>query len=518
MTAKLSQNIRSFVASNFINSLQNKNPDVWSAGKSVAVGEIAYYGNAKYVAVKGGTTGTLPPTHTNGVQNDGAVDWVFVESIPINNSFQENLFVFIGKSNEWEDEDNPPNPVTSDAQDYQTLKDIISLKRITSGDIKLACARYDWESGKVYAQYDSTKDPFDPLAYDAPFYVLTDDFNVYKCLNNNGGAPSTSKPSGTSAEVLNLSDGYTWKFMFAVSSRDAGSFMTSDFIPVENKTYDDGSAQWLVQRAAKRGSVSTFEILAQEGEFTAPVVSVFGFGSNANAFATLTPTNKIRQVLVTDAGEGYDGETYALIKEAGAAGSGAVVSVDIDETTGEIKSVDVTDGGEGYTSGAIAIVTGDGGGAKASVTIGQDGRVQKVDVTSKGTGYTRANVWIIPGIVGGVARAVLSPINGHGANAVTELGASSAIISTALNSSNAHFQTGQDSDFRQIGLITDIKDRDGYAYANYYIGPAHPAFSDTSSTLNKITAGSGYILYLSNNHSVTRTAEQEEHIKIAIVF
>ena len=519
MPAKFSQHIRSFTCSSFVNSLRVKKPDVWAPGVTTAIGKVVYYSNAKYVAASSGITGDLPPTHTSGVQSDGGVNWVFVEPMPLNDSFKGNLYMFIGKKTEWADENAPPNPVTTDAQDYISLADIVSLKRITSSDIKLGVARHEWTSGSYYSQYDSEKDPFDPQAYDHPFFVITDEYNIYKCLNNNNGAASTSKPTGTSTSILNLADGYSWKYMGTVSSQDAAGFLTSDFVPVEFKTYDDGSNQWDVQQAAQRKSISTFKILSQTGAFNSPVVSIIGAGSNATAFATKTLSNGIRQVLLTNPGTGYDSETYAIVRESGAAGSGAVVNVSaIDPDTKAILSFSIADGGSGYTDGAIAIITGDGSGATASVVIGADGSVQQVNVTNGGTGYTTAKVWIIPGTKGAVAKAVLAPINGHGSNIVSELGASTAIISAVFSSTNPHFPVGPTSDFRQIGIITDVKDSTGYAYAPHYIGPAHEQFSNSSSTLNKIVAGSGYILYLSNIKSVTRSEGQEEHIKVAVVF
>jgi hypothetical protein len=519
MPAKFSQHIRSFTSSSFINSLRIEKPDVWAPGVTVSAGKVVYYGNAKFVASTSGTTGDLPPTHTSGVASDGGVDWVFVEPMPINNSFQGNLFMFIGKNTAWMNENFPPIPDTSDIQDYVTLNDIISLKRITNNDIKLGITRYNWESGAYYSQYDSSKDPFDPQAYEHPFYVVTDEYNIYKCLNNNNGAPSTSKPTGFSTSVINLADGYAWKYMGTVSSQDVAGFLTSDFVPVEYKTYNDGSKQWNVQQAAKIKSISTFEILVQTGSFTTPVVSIIGIGTGANAFATKTATNAIRQVLVTDPGSGYEEETYAIVRESGTAGSGAIANVaSFDPVTGEITSITIADPGSGYTNGAIALITGDGSGATATVTVAVDGSIQQVNIVNGGSNYTTAKVWIIPGTKGAVAKAVLAPINGHGSNIVSELGASTAIISAVLSSTNPHFMIGPDSDFRQIGIITDVKDASGYAYSPYYIGPAHDEFSNPNSTLNKIIPGSGYILYLSNIKSVIRSTGQEEHIKIAIVF
>lgn len=84
-----------------------------------------------------------------------------------------------------------------------------------------------------------------------PFYVITDELNVYKCLNNNNLALSTVKPIHTTTNEgdngTTYADGYVWKFMFSVSKLDAERFLTSNWVPVRTLNFDDGSLQWQVQ-------------------------------------------------------------------------------------------------------------------------------------------------------------------------------------------------------------------------------------------------------------------------------
>jgi hypothetical protein len=56
----------------------------------------------------------------------------------------------------------------------------------------LATARYDWVNGAVIPQWDDSID-MSIVGY----YRLTDEYNVYACLDNAEGAVSTVKPSGT---------------------------------------------------------------------------------------------------------------------------------------------------------------------------------------------------------------------------------------------------------------------------------------------------------------------------------
>jgi len=50
----------------------------WRANTSVSTGDERRYENNLYRAVAGGTTGDIPPVHTEGTESDGAVDWEFL--------------------------------------------------------------------------------------------------------------------------------------------------------------------------------------------------------------------------------------------------------------------------------------------------------------------------------------------------------------------------------------------------------------------------------------------------------
>jgi hypothetical protein len=97
---------------------------------------------------------------------------------------------------------------------------------------------------------------FDPSVGLPPFYVITSQNNVYKCLNNNSGGLSSVMPTGTGTTPVTLSDGYEWKFMFQVSSTNVQKFLSSLWIPVYTLQYNDGSAQWAVQATAVPGSTT----------------------------------------------------------------------------------------------------------------------------------------------------------------------------------------------------------------------------------------------------------------------
>jgi len=64
------------------------------------------------------------------------------------------------------------------------------------------------------------------------FYVITDEFNIYKCLDNNNNSESTVKPTNTGTEPFKTADGYVWKFILFVPPSLRNKFLTTSEIPV----------------------------------------------------------------------------------------------------------------------------------------------------------------------------------------------------------------------------------------------------------------------------------------------
>jgi hypothetical protein len=85
---------------------------------------------------------------------------------------------------------------------------------------------------------------------EANFYVLTEDYNVYKCLDNNNNARSTAKPLGTSTSPITSADGYVWKFMYTVPINLRSKFLSEDQMPVvsalSNQFYSNGAMDSII--------------------------------------------------------------------------------------------------------------------------------------------------------------------------------------------------------------------------------------------------------------------------------
>lgn len=245
----------------------------------------------------------MPAVITNKFRIHNAVQFVEALSEPANTV----LYFYLGGVSPYADEFNPPSPGATPANtDIDPWTTMFAAKRINSGDVSHVSKRYDWISGETYEQYDDKGANGTDVLTDQ-FYAITDDFNVYKCLFNNGGIPSINKPTGTSSTVIQTADGYKWKYMFTITTSDALKFLTANHIPVKTLTSDDGSNQWLVQAAATPGAIDVVLIEnAGSGYVSSPSVSISGDGTGAAFTATVNPsTGQMTGINIINRGSGY---------------------------------------------------------------------------------------------------------------------------------------------------------------------------------------------------------------------
>jgi hypothetical protein len=231
------------------------------------------------------------------------------------------MYLFIGKNTAFANDNSPPTPVNSTANiEYTPWRDMYGAKRINTSDVTHAVPRHDWTTGVVYTAYD---DQSTSLLTDT-FYVMTDEYKVYKCLFNNGAIASTTKPTGVSTTRFTTADGYIWRYMYTVTTVKALKFLTTDYIPVEVLASDGGEDQWDVQAAAVDGSIEIIKVTAGgTGYGSAPAVTITGDGSGATATATLTGS-AVTSVTITAAGTGYTRASVAFA--SGAAAATAIIS------------------------------------------------------------------------------------------------------------------------------------------------------------------------------------------------
>ena len=406
-----------------------------------------------------------------------------------------NQFIFIGKVSEWLDassvniDANPPTPTdTVENTEYNHWDDMILAKRVTSNDVSHVINRYNWTSGTVYDQFDSQ----DSSLYSKPFFVVTEDFNVYKCMYNNHGAQSTVMPSSinTSAGVSETTaDGYKWKYMYSISAADALKFITTSFIPVKRlrtndftnlganagEIADDGSNQWEIENSATDGSIDVVVRNASGNGagylFTDAEVTSSALGG-ATPDLTLDFTNYGG---VNPAQDTLAGSWIYVSSSATGQGMLAEISAHngttftLDANTGNLGSqagdanyqFDLTlalAGGDVVKVGPKVVVNGDGSGALVYATGSNTSGIVDMFVANTGSGYHVANLAVTQTnatiTTAADFRPVLSPVGGHGYNMVEELFGFNVMLNVRLEGSESNTFTVS-NDFRKIGLVRD---------------------------------------------------------------
>lgn len=227
------------------------------------------------------------------------------------------IYFYIGGSVPYDNETSPPSPgSTTTSTEYAPWADMVALKRIYGSDTSHVTKRYNWVSNTVYSEFN---DATTNIESDV-FYVLTDEYNVYKCLFNNTEAgnisnttPSTTKPTGRSTSNFVGADGYVWKYMYSITTSDALKFLTASFMPVKYLTADDGSDQWTVQSTATPGAIDVIKVNSVGANYlSAPNVVIVGDGSGATANVTMS-ANTVVAVNIVNRGSGYTRAAVSIV-------------------------------------------------------------------------------------------------------------------------------------------------------------------------------------------------------------
>ena len=431
---------------------------------------------------------------------------------------------------------SPITPVDSVSQEYHIFDDLLAAKKVTSSDVSIVIPRRNWTTGTVYDYYRHdyghyvtgstssvvTADSGATALYDATFYVLTDDSNVYKCLDNNGGVASTVKPTGTSTSILTTGDGYKWKYMYSLSAAQQTNFLSTDFMAVATNS--------TVAAANTDGAIDI--------------------------------------VKIKTAGSGGTDGTHTGISIKGD-GSGGVVSVTV--ASGVVSAVTVTSGGSGYTYGYIRnadIVTAGATGLSGSeldVIIGPKGGHGENAIEELGGYFVMLNTNFEAGETANSGDfttandfrrvALMRDIeSGSSAASATTLRGTKAILVT---SPSGNFTVDEEINQATTGAVGKVVEWDSSNNILYYIQTRFndegldsngnlTAFSGTNvitgqsssvtatpssstTTVDSIVFTSGYnsgeidadsgdVLYIENRSPITRASDQTENVKLIIEF
>ena len=363
-----------------------------------------------------------------------------------------NYYYFLGKTLPFGEDDTTETPAVTPAYEAAVRDEIIFMKKITSADVSFIIPRYNWVTNTVFDMYDDAISSTNPSTTGATsletskFYCMTPDYHVYKCLNNNDGAASTVQPYGSSYKLLELSDGYTWKYLFNV--RASNKFLTDEWMPVPASTskldYDTSSL------ISVDGELAYLEVMNTGIGYTHSEISVLPFVSGTNTITVGNTNNIVANMSVS--GTGIPGSTY-------------ITNVDTLNLKITISSnATANGGGSGNTVSVTTRIKLDGDGEAAiPVANVSNGGLTDITLTTYGYGYTRANVYVYGTGAGANVRAVLPPKFGHGYNSARELGATNVMVAMKIGEidTTEGGLISSNTTFRQYGLL-----RDPYKYGD----------------------------------------------------
>jgi len=372
------------------------------------------------------------------------------------------LYAVIGNNYEYPNEPTPTVPEDNEQYlQYEAHREFIGAKRITTGDISHVVPRYDWTSGTVYSMYRDT----DEDMYDRRYYVLTNEYNVYKCLYNNKGGQSTVKPTGFSTDSFTTSDGYTWKYMYTISLGDANKFLTTLHMPVKTISASDGSTesdrQLAVQNAAVNGAIEIIETVNVGAGYHTVANGVVESGGRTTLRLSAAGDNPPSPL-----DNYYNGSSVYIISGTGAGQLRRIIDYNgsTKQLTVNTAFATVPNTDSSVVVSPTVTIIGDGSGAKAYTRVVEaTGAISNVAIIDSGSKYTRGKALITSNNIhgtGATANVVISSVGGHGSDPIRELAADKIMLNVIFNgnegvSANGNGYIPSNTEFRSISILKD---------------------------------------------------------------
>ena len=477
------------------------------------------------------------------------------------------VYLFVGRPKSWGTSDTPPTnePIDSFSYARTTYSDAVSFKRVDISDTALVIPRVDWidptettgGTGRTYSMYkpdySSSKTTANGATrlYDSNFSVMNSDFNVYKCLYNGQspeyprGRPSLVEPTGTSTTVIETNDSsdykYRWKYMYTIDADNILKFVTSEFIPVLDNA--------LVTAAAGTGSIDTIVIENagagyNNGTFTnVPIRGDWEINGGTQAYCSVTVVSgSVSNVTVTQSGSNYSFASIdvGLIPNIG---TGANASLDV---------IVPPNGGHGKDSirelGAYRLMFASKlETSTAFIDFPTDLTFRRVglvlnpfdfNTTSVSDQNTRSGV-----------KALIFPQSGTGTpsgtfnpgTTITQATTNAKGFVVSYDSTTKVLKYYQDSvDGVTSGNIIAFSGNNQITSSDLVTATPDSTFGTASVPVSQITIGvsvyelglsfiagyangevqinSGEILYIDNRNPITRSADQNEELKVVIEF
>jgi len=399
-------------------------------------------------------------------------------------SSNNELFVYVAKHTPYTGDDSvAPDSLDSVKESlYDVYDNMIFSKRVSATNMVHMIPKVMWTANTVYDMYDHR----DVSLYEKDFYVVTNPFgseyNVFKCLDNAGGANSTVAPTrvGSNADLQAIitGDNYIWKYMYTISDADWNKFSTSAYVPV--------TANSTVISAAIPGTIETIKIddagrgynnYILNGVFQSSDIKVGGSTTSYGAPSSASSTTNFYAGCVMRITSGGGVDQYKRINSYETGGTPKIFELDSEFSIAPVA-------GDSYEVYPYVYVFGDGNETAAEgiaiIDPNTSNSVSRIEMLNIGRGYRngQAFVGISPLYIqynsdGGLIQMsstitssdnfiaaelspMISPQGGHGSDPYQELFANKICVFTKFSNTEAGV-ISTNNDFRQIGIISNPK-------------------------------------------------------------
>ena len=306
-------------------------------------------------------------------------------------------YLFVGRPQPWTSttpfgggtDSAPPSPLDNVDDEYMYFRDMLAAKRIATTDIQYAIPRHNWSTGTVYDYYRGD--------YGSQWSSTTSD--IVKTVN----AGINLWASTTLFYVLSSTNN-----VYKCMSNNSGAASTVEPSGTASAETQTGDGYWWKYMYTLTTSQITDFLTADFMPVT----------TNATV-STAAVDGEIRQYKVMRGGAGYSDNSY-----------------------------DITVGGDGVLRGGTAAVV---------TVVVSSNSVTSAVVKTAGSKYTFGTI-TMPGAAGSPSQdAIITPIigppEGHGDNAVTELGGFYIMTNTTISGTEGSGDFVVDQDFRRVGVI-----------------------------------------------------------------
>ena len=416
---------------------------------------------------------------------------------------------------------SPPTPIDNPQEEYRHFRDMLAAKLVATSDVSFVVPRRNWTVGIVYDEYrhdySSTNQSTSSQStlFDSTFYVMTDEYKVYKCMFNNSGAVTVTQPTSTSnTEFTTATDNYKWKYMYTMSTTQVQNFLTADFMPVvDTKGTITGISQSTVSSNAVNG-----EIRHINATYTG--VPIRGDGTSGECTVTITG-GAVTAVSVTTQGTNY---TYATIYVDGITSVGTPsTSAVLTPIVGPTDGGSPVKGGHGYDAlkelGAFYVMTNTSlvGAEGADFVTGQDFR--RIGLVRNP--YNYGTIVVASAATRRALKSVTfaaSPTPGTFTNDEIITGGTSGAKGLVVDwNSTTRILSYVQTDY--TGIDTNKNLTAFSASAEVVTGASSSATGTTSAVSNpEIDYYSGDIMYVEHRAPIMRATDQTENVKLVIEF